>query len=301
MPFLVFASTNTKNREDADNYGVTKYKVNSKNKSDVLNTPYVDSSEKIYDFSNILSDEEEKEILEKINAFKDKTDFDLVIYTYDYEYSDDDDNKYFADDFYDFNDFSKNGVMLFRNTYAEDPYFDVLSFGEAQLYFYDDRLDEILDYIYDDIHDGRYLDGIDGMISKLNSFYDSGKLDGYFIDNTGHLRNSKDYYIDENGKLVKKRHFFAPVFPALIFSAIVTAITMSIMVSKNKMIRVATKATEYVDRKSIKYQQNEDKFITTSTTRTRISSDSSSGGGGGHSSFTGHSGGGFSSGGGRHG
>ena len=299
LPVLVFASTNTKSREGVKNYGVTKFKVTEKIKKYVLKTPYVDANEKIYDFSNIFTDEEEVEVLNKINAFREKTDFDLVILSYDLPYSSDKENENFATDFYDFNDFDRNGIILFRNTYAEDPYYDIYSFGEAQLYFYDTRLSSLLDDIYDHVHSGNYMSAMDTMINKLETYYTSGKLKGYFIDKDGILRNEKDYTIDENGNLKKKVHYFAPVLPSLIFSAIVTAITMSIMVNKNKMIRVATKATEYVDRKSIKYEQNEDKFITTSTTRTRISSDSS--GGGGHSSSIGHSGGGHSSGGGRHG
>lgn len=300
FPTLIFASTNTKPREGVDNYGVTKYRVTEENVNYVLKTPYVEASEKIYDFSDILTEEEEIEVLNKIKDFKDRTNFDVVILTYDLVYYNDKENEDFAADFYDFNDFSRNGVLLFRNTYASDRYFDIYTFGEAQLYFYDTRLSAILDDIYDDISSDNYMSAIDLMMSRLDHYYSAGKLKGYFVDNDGFLRNNNDYYLDKDGKLVKRIHYFAPVLPALGISAVITAIVMAIMVSKNKMIRVATKATEYVDRKSIKYEQNEDKFITTNTTRTRISS-SSSGGGGGHSSFGGHSGGGHSSGGGRHG
>ena len=75
---------------------------------------------------------------------------------------------------------------------------------------------------------------------------------------------------------------------------------MSIMVKKNKMVAKATKATEYLDRQSIKYTEKHDDFITSHVSSYRISS-SSGGSGGGFSSSGGSSGGGHSSGGGRHG
>ena len=70
---------------------------------------------------------------------------------------------------------------------------------------------------------------------------------------------------------------------------------MLILVNKNKMIKRATKAAEYMDKKSVNYSVKNDRFITSRTTSYTVSS--SSGGG----SRGGSSGRGFSSGGGRHG
>ena len=168
-PSFVLASTNTKNREDAENYGVTKFEVTNEKKQYVLKTPYVDESEKIYDFSEILSEEDESKILEEIREFNEKTDFDLVILTKDLTYSYDKENEDYAADFYDFNNFSNDGILFFRNTYSSDPYFDIYSFGDAQLYFYDTRLNNILDDIFDDIHEGNYYEGIHMLIEDLSS------------------------------------------------------------------------------------------------------------------------------------
>ena len=304
-PTLVLASTNTKSRDGVDNYGVTKFKVTDKNEQYVLDTPYVDESEKIYDFSEILTEEEETKILEEIREFNEKTNFDLVILTKDLYYNDDQENEDFATDFYDFNSFDKNGLLFFRNTNEDDPYFDLYSFGEAQLYFYDSRLSYILDDIYDNIHEGNYYDGIHQIIEELYSYYDEGKLDNYFLDKNGMLVNGDEYYLDKNGNVRKIRNYKAPILPAIVVSGIITGIIVGIMVGKNKMIHLATDATIYTNHENINMRVNRDELVNSITNRTYIPpSDSGSGfsgGGGGHSSSMGHSGGGHSSGGGRHG
>ena len=47
----------TKTRDESNNYGVNKkIKINNSNLYNIKNTPYVDASEKIYDFANLLED-----------------------------------------------------------------------------------------------------------------------------------------------------------------------------------------------------------------------------------------------------
>ena len=289
VTFPVLASTNTKERTADNNYGVTKFEVTSKNKDYILKTPYVDASEKIYDFSDILTAEEEASLYEKMENFHEKTNYDFVIVTSSLQYSMDSANEDYAADFYDFNDFGKNGVIFYRNTYEADPYYGLYSFGEAQLVITNNRIESyILDDIYDDIHEKRYYEGLSKLIDILDSTYDKGVDPSY-----------SNYYVDENGMLQKEKNYETPVLISLAIAGIVTAITMSSMVSKNKMIRAAIRATEYVDRANTNMTVKQDNFIRSATTSHYIGSSSSSSGGG-HSSSIGHSGGGHS-GGGRHG
>ena len=120
-----------------------------------MKTKYVDASEKIYDFSDILTDSEEQELKVLIDNFYNKTKMDLVIVTDELPYVSDDQNMEYAEDFYDYNDFGLgtkhyDGIVLFRNTYYLDPYYDMTLTGEAQFY-YTPRIDDILDTIYDEI------------------------------------------------------------------------------------------------------------------------------------------------------
>lgn len=299
--FLIFfigtiicnAQVTTYDRTTLNNYGVNKkWKITSSNKSNVLNTPLVDASKKIYDFSDILTEEEEQELYIKIQEFINTSKMDMVIVTVDLPYSYDSKNEDYAADFYDYNDFGidfkkYDGVLLLRNTYSLDPYFDIYTFGDAQLYFSYNRLNNVLDYIYPDLKSHNYLDGFTDFVTRMTSYY-----------NRGIPSEMKQYDVDENGFLFKI--YRVPFIPIILISGVVTLITMLIMVNKNKMVAKATKASVYLDQPSLHFTNRQDQFITSHTTSYTRSS-SSGGGGGGFRSSGGSSGGGHSSGGGRHG
>lgn len=294
LPTTVNAEVTTYNREELKNYGVNKkWNINTNNKDNILKTYAVDSNQKIYDFSNVLTDEEEQKLTERMHNFTEKYKIDIVILTDNYQYTEDSQNTTFATDFYDYNDFGINyekydGVMLFRNTYEQNPYFDAYSFGNAQLYFYDTRLSNTLDYIYDDIHNEAYYSGFNKFIDKMEEYYNEGKLTDYYVDESGFLQKQKtaSYYQKMIGL-------------SMIIALVITGIIIYTLIKKNKMVLKATKATVYMNKEKSKITNVQDNFITSNTTSYVISSDTSSGGG--HSSSGGSSGGGFSSGGGRHG
>lgn len=294
LPTTVNAEVTTYNREELKNYGVNKkWNINTNNKDNILKTYAVDSNQKIYDFSNVLTDEEEQKLTERMHNFTEKYKIDIVILTDNYQYTKDSQNTTFATDFYDYNDFGINyekydGVMLFRNTYEQNPYFDAYSFGNAQLYFYDTRLSNTLDYIYDDIHNEAYYSGFNKFIDKMEEYYNEGKLTDYYVDESGFLQKQKtaSYYLKMIGL-------------SMIIALVITGIIIYTLIKKNKMVLKATKATVYMNKEKSKITNVQDNFITSNTTSYVISPDTSSGGG--HSSSGGSSGGGFSSGGGRHG
>ena len=122
-----YASTNTFNRNELENYGVKKnWTIDEKNLDNVMRTPAVDASEKIYDFSELLTDEEEKELKNQIDSFIEKNNMDLVIVTTNFSYLVDSENEEYAADFYDYNDFGMNvknnsGILLLRNSNSEKP------------------------------------------------------------------------------------------------------------------------------------------------------------------------------------
>lgn len=291
----VNANTTTYERTENNNYGVNKHwNIDSSNLDNVKNTPLVDANEKIYDFSEILTDNEETILKQKIDSFISKTKMDMVIVTVNLPYSYDKENEIYASDFYDYNDFGidfekYSGVLLLRNTYSYDRYYNVYLFGDAQLYYSFNRTENVLDNIYYDISNDYYLNGFSKFINEMSDYYDDG------IPN-----DMTDYEVDEDGYL--KQQYVVPIFKVLLIAFIITLIIMIILIRKNKMVKKATKASEYLKKDSINFTRREDIFLTEHTTSRIISSDSSSGSSGGRSSSSrGSSGGGHSSGGGRHG
>ncbi len=293
----VYASTNTYDRNTLENYGVNKKVENIDSKlTYIMKTKKVDASEKIYDFSDILTDEEEKLLKEKIDKFIEDNNMDMVIVTDSFSYSYDKQNEEYADDFYDYNDFGLDieyysGVLLLRNTNPADPYYHMSTSGNAQMYFSDSRVNSILDNIYDDIHEGNYYQGFSRWISYVDSYAKQGlpsTADNYYLDKYGNMHELKPKY-------------HPPILLALIVAGAVAGTITGIMVSRNKMVKKAKKAEEYLNQDSINITKREDTYLRSHTSSYTISSSSGGGhSGGGHSFHSGSSG--FShGGGGRHG
>ena len=275
-------------RSESNKWGVNKHwNINSSNLRNVQSVPYVDANKKIYDFADILTDSEEKQLYNKIQNFIEHTNMDMVIVSIDMPYSSDSMNEEFAADFYDYNDFgisfdNYSGILLLRNNYSSDRYYDIYTFGEAQLYFSQSRYDDILDGIYSDMSGGKYLPAMNQFIDKCSYYYDRGYAYQY-----------RHAYVDNDGYI--QYNYYVPIIPCSIGAGIITLIVMLIMIRKNRMIRKAITASQYLDKNSINYTQHVDQFSHSHTTHYTVSSSS---GGGSHG---GSSGGGHSSGGGRHG
>ena len=184
--FTSIVNADTCVRDATNNYGVNKkWNMTSNRIKHANSTPCVDASEKIYDFSNLLSDEEKKSLKQKMQEFELLTNMDIVFVSTDFYYSSDSKNEDYAADFYDYNDFGLkydhySGVLLLRNTYSENPYFNIYTFGSAQLYFSYNRLENILDRIYPYFkNDVSYYNGINIFIDDLADYYNSGISEKY--------------------------------------------------------------------------------------------------------------------------
>ena len=286
----VFALPDGKDRESLDNLGVNKkWNITDKNRNNVLRTPMVDATKKIYDYGEILTEAEEKELFTLVSNFIEHTNMEMVILTVDMPYNNDSENEDYAADFYDYNDFGLNlknysGVLLIRNKYESNPYFNVYTFGEAQLYFDYNRCENMLDHIYPYFVSKDYLEGFKIFVNDFTSYYDSGVA-------------LSDYYVDDNGFI--HQNYVMPLVPALLVGFISSLITILVMAKKNKMIRKSTEANEYIG--NVNYNTRSDILTGSFTTHHTISHDSGGHGGGGHSSHIGSSGGGHGGGGGRHG
>lgn len=202
---------------------ITPVCVNGSTTINVNNsTPKVDASEKVYDFADLLTDNEEKIIYDKIQTFIKTYNMDLAVVTIN------ENNKNsqadYADDFYDYNDFGLNehhdGLLFLidmeNSQYdMENSQYYISTTGEAIRMYDDYRIEGILDYIESYMINGNYYEATVSFINKISSYADSGIP-----------TSNKNTYIDETGDIVyiKKINIFA----SIILSGIITLVVILI-------------------------------------------------------------------------
>lgn len=280
----VFASTNTKERTESNYLVPSNIKVTESNKDVILKTPAVNADEKVYDFADLFTDSEESELYKQISEYISISNMDLAVVTIN------ENNKYdvekYADDFYDYNDFginsSRDGILFLID--MDKRQIHMTTTGKAIKMYDDNRIDSALDLVYQHMTDQEYYTGTSKFINRISEDFQAGVP-----------ASNKNMVIDKDGNvhIIKRVNWFLLV----IISLIVSIITIVILVAKNKLVRKATTAEEYLDKDSVKIN-GQDVFLSTHTTKHKI--DHSSSGGSGGSSYHGGSSG-MSHGGGSHG
>ena len=258
----------------------------------ILNVKAVDTSEKVYDFANVLTTEEKELLKEKIDKYIETYNMDMAVVTVKYHnyYS----TEQYADEFYDTNGFgigsTEDGLVCVIDFSKGISFYEHISTKGNAIIMYDDyRINKILDAIDDEYYkdNTNYYMMFDAFIDKSSYYASLGIPD-----------SNKNVRLDDNGMPYEIKPF--PWFGISLASLITSTIIVLVLVFRNKMVHKAKNADEYIDKGSINITNRVDQFVTTNTTRVRVSSPSSGGGGGhaGGSSFH-SSGGGFHGGGGR--
>lgn len=230
---------------------------------------------KIYDYGDLLTDEEEKEIKTSIDEYIDEYNFDMVIVTQkDYI----GDLRAYGQDFYDYNDFgmgtTKDGILLVLNVDNEGPIAEIVTTGEAIRMYDDSRIDSILT----GMSNAKYL----GSKAIIMSFIeDSSRFASYGIPSS-----NKNIHIEKDGN--PRPNF--PLTTVIVIAIIISTIAIAIMVRKNKMVRKAHDADSYLVKQSVNIYNRSDQFLTTHTSRVNVPSSSSGGRVGGSSISHGSSG-----------
>ncbi len=291
LPIAVNASTNTLDRDDTLN--VWDEIDKNKYRQTILDTPRVDEKEKIYDFANLISDEEEKILFDKIENYIEKYKMDFVLLTIDRNnkmsterYGED----FFIFNYFGFEDKKRSGSLFILD--MQNRNYHLVTSGSMIKYLDDARIDDILDSVFDDIKGQNYFTAFERVISKLDNYGTSVPS-----SNTGII-------IDSNG--VPHRAKRPSILISIIMGLIIAFAYVMINISKHKGIVLATGAAQYLDSNKTDIYKKNDKMISTHTSVVTIPKDppSSHGSSGSHhiggSSF--HSGGGGHSfgGGGRH-
>lgn len=264
----VYASTNTYSRTTTDLKVPKKIKYKSSMEHNVLLTPSVNANEKIYDFAELLTEEEEKQLYDKVKEFIANTNLDFAIVTINTNVKDS--TQEYADDFYDYNDFSIDGLAFVID--MQNRIFYISTAGKAMLYYDDYRIEYILSALDQEMYNHEYFNACNTLISQLTEYYNNG-----FSDNA-------DKYVVIGTQIYRK----TPYLLLSIIAVVSATIGTLILALRNKKIKLATNSNDYFDNKSFEITKDTKEFISSNTSRVYIPPADSGGGG--------SSGGGFHSG-----
>lgn len=264
----VYASTNTYSRTTTDLKVPKKIKYKSSMEHNVLLTPSVNANEKIYDFAELLTEEEEKQLYDKVKEFIANTNLDLAIVTINTNVKDS--TQEYADDFYDYNDFSIDGLAFVID--MQNRIFYISTAGKAMLYYDDYRIEYILSALDQEMYNHEYFNACNTLISQLTEYYDSG-----FSDNA-------DKYVIVGTQIYRK----TPYLLLSIIAVVSATIGTLILALRNKKVKLASNSNDYFDNKAFEITKDTKELISSNTSRIYIPPTDSGGGG--------SSGGGFHSG-----
>lgn len=234
----VFASTKTYERTEENGYLVSDENivVDDSKIDAVLSTPAVDEAEKIYDFADLYTDEQEKELYSLVTNYIDDYDLDLAIVTI--KENTKDSTEAYAQDFYDYNSFgitdSHNGILFLVDMANREFY--MLNSGAGITMYTDRRVDECLDAAFSEIASGNYYGGTKAFIEKAGYYAKVGEP-----DEAGNEPKLK-------GVLKLQSMSWSSI---AIFSVIATAVVMFIFISNNKLVRSATSSKFYLTKADV--------------------------------------------------
>ena len=239
----------------------------------------VDPTKKVYDYADLLTEEEEHSLYSKITSAIEKTNLDIVFVTINE--NDKASAQDYADDFFDYNGFginsSRDGILFLIDMDTRNV--TLSTTGSAIVLFDDARIELMLDHAYNYASGERYNDAANQFVKDVENYFDAGKPE-----------SNKHYNVDKNGNVIREKSINWGI--TIIGSIIVASIIIFVLISKHKMIIAAKYAHEYIDQSNIRVYTPIDTFLTTYTSKTRINDDSSSGSGsfGGSSTHTSSSG-----------
>ena len=215
--------------------------INTVNTYDVMITPCVDESVKVYDFANILSDSEEESLYTSIASFIEAYKSDYVIVTIE-------ENNYcvyeegnnctlsYADNFYKYNKFNKDGILLLVDLKNKNDILQIYTYGNTSSIFDLKAINSIKSYSYKYFNTNDYNEGFKDIIYTMSSYYNKD-LTFYNEPKVTTVKETNKYFI-----------FFVISFLISFVSGI---IFMSFNYNKSKSKKILSKDNIYVKNNGI--------------------------------------------------
>lgn len=229
----------------------------------------------VFDNAQLFSSAEADMLQERASEFILDNGVDIVILTID-----DDEGKssrVIADDYYDYNGFSADGLLLLLNMDAREVY--ISTAGTMIDILNDSRIEALLDIQYEYLVDGDYFGAMYNVIPEISSYIKSGPVPGQHRVEEG-VEGDGDYYAPPGEYGIFSRLSMGWVLLSVGAGLLAAIITGTIIASGYKK-KYKPVAYDYNRLAALTLSRREDelmnKFV---TTRHIPRPDNSSGGGG---------------------
>lgn len=200
------------------------------------------SQPRLVDNADVLSSSEEAALLEKLDHISSAQGMDVVIVTVS-----DTGNQSameYADDFYDYNGYAQDGILLLVSMEERDWWISTAGYGITA--FTDAGLDYLSEQFLDDLSDGAYATAFQTFADQCDSFITQAK--------TGQPYDS--------GNLPKKPfQLFTSLLIALAGGIILSFIITGNMKRKMKSVRMQPQAASYVVPGSMQVTRSSEMFL----------------------------------------
>ena len=236
-------------------------------------SPVFAASPRLVDDADLLSASEERELTALLNEISENQGMDIVIVTVDSLNGKS--PRTFADDYYDYNGYAADGVLLLVAMDSRDWYISTSGYGITALT--DAGIDYISDRFLDDLSAGNYMNAFRTYAELCDDFITEAKTNEPY-----------DYGHMPRGAYPFMTHLIISVLIGFLIAFIATAV----MRSQLKSVRSKAGATDYVKDGSFRVTKANDFFLYRTVTRRARPKNDSSGGSSTHRSSSGRSHGG---------
>lgn len=252
---VVFASTKVNTRTEGNYLVPADVIVTESNKKAILGTPAVNASEKLYDFAGILSESEEETLYKHMKHFIDSTGMDYVIVTT--SKNNKASSKDYAKDFYNYNDFLNDGILLLIDRDNKGIY--MITSGRAVELFPDSRMEPILKNVFTLTKENKFFEACKSFTTSISEFVQIGVVrddEVVKVGDDGTVKISKDYHLLE----------------IALFALIGTVIIIGILIFNSRMVKKATSAKDFLSKETMQIKDISEMFLGTKTFKAPLSS-----------------------------
>ena len=232
----------------------------------------------IVDNAGLLSSTEIAELEQKAQAIQQEYGMDVVILTVDS--LDGKTAQDYADDYYDYNGYGSSGVLFLLPMGERDWY--ISTRGDAIYALTDYGIQQLGESALSYLSDDDYYGGFDAFLTALPTYF-SAYSEGAPID--GYADTSGDYYHgDQEDVVYYERPRHVNIWISLAIGIVVGGVSVLIMCAAMNTKRPQRSAGNYMNDSSYHLRTNQDTFLYSNVSKTRIQQESSSSSGGGGSS-----------------